>query len=81
MDSVEYLNPDSVNGLNLYVYCGNNPISYRDPSGQAFLSFLLGLGVAAIIGATVGALGNTAGIFMEQTYSRLGIKNKILSLI
>ena len=25
-DSIEYLDPESINGLNLYVYCGNNPV-------------------------------------------------------
>ena len=33
-DDVEYLDPESVNGLNLYCYCLNNPISYYDPSGH-----------------------------------------------
>ena len=25
-DSIEYLDPESINGLNLYAYCGNDPI-------------------------------------------------------
>ena len=33
-DDVSYLDPVSVNGLNLYCYCLNNPISYCDPSGH-----------------------------------------------
>ena len=31
-DSIEYLDPESINGLNLYCYCYNNPISYSNPS-------------------------------------------------
>ena len=31
---MSYLDPKSVNGLNLYCYCLNNPISYCDPSGH-----------------------------------------------
>ena len=33
-DSIEYLDPESINGLNLYCYCMNNPIMYANPSGH-----------------------------------------------
>ena len=33
-DSIEYADYESVNGLNLYAYCGNNPVMYVDPSGM-----------------------------------------------
>lgn len=33
-DSVEYLDPESINELNLYCYCHNNPIMYVDPDGH-----------------------------------------------
>lgn len=32
-DSVEYADPKTINGLNLYAYCLNNPIRYIDPYG------------------------------------------------
>ncbi len=32
-DSVGYLNPQSINGLNLFAYCNNNPVMYSDGSG------------------------------------------------
>ena len=32
-DSVEYLDPETINGLNLYSYCGNNPVMFTDPLG------------------------------------------------
>ena len=49
-----------INGLNLYMYCNDNPIMYCDPSGNfAILSFLVGLGVNALVGAIVGAFSYT----------------------
>lgn len=38
-----------INGLNLYMYCADNPIIYYDPSGQSFI--LIGFIIGTIIGA------------------------------
>jgi len=35
-DSVDYLAPGTINGLNLYAYCGNNPVMRADPTGCAW---------------------------------------------
>ena len=32
-DSIEYLDPETLGGLNLYAYCGNNPVMGYDPEG------------------------------------------------
>ena len=55
-DDIEYLDPSSINGLNLYCYCMNNPIMYADPSGH-FPLFIL----TALIGAIIG-VGITAAV-------------------
>ena len=61
-DSIEYLEPKSINGLNLYCYCYNNPISCYDPSGHS--SLLIGLliftGAMTLGGAIYG--GVSAGM-------------------
>ena len=47
-DSAEYLNPDVINGLNLYSYCLNNPVCYYDLSGNSpsILPIIIGIIVA-----------------------------------
>ncbi len=46
IDSVEYLEPGSINGLNLYTYCSNNPVNYSDESGHfPILAVLIGAGI------------------------------------
>ncbi len=54
-DDVSYLDPSTINGLNLYCYCYNNPISYADPSGHMafWLACGLVLGAIGLIGGGV----------------------------
>ena len=39
-DDTAYLDPESVNGLNLYCYCNNDPVNCVDPSGRAWETIL-----------------------------------------
>ena len=55
-DSIEYLDSESINGLNLYAYCMNDPINYADTSGHFVISTLI---IGAIIGAAIGAFSYT----------------------
>ena len=41
-DSLKYLDPTYVNGLNLYTYCGNNPVMHVDPNGHEWWDWLAG---------------------------------------
>ena len=54
-DSVKYLDPQSVNGLNLYAYCRNNPVMYADPSGQSVIGAIFAIIVAI---ASLAAVAN-----------------------
>ena len=57
IDSIEYLDCESINGLDLYCYCLNNPIMYVDPSGHFAISLtMLGLIIGAVVGATAGGI-------------------------
>ena len=51
-DDTSYLDPDRVNGLNLYAYCNNDPVNYSDPSGHSLIltTALILMGVGATIG-------------------------------
>ena len=48
-DSIEYLDPESINGLNLYVYCGNDPVNKYDPTGHFGILAIIGIVGAAIL--------------------------------
>ena len=55
-DNVNYLEPESINGLNLYCYCHNNPIMYVDPNGHMpkWAQWVVGgLAIAGLVVATV----------------------------
>ena len=68
-DDTAYLDPESVNGLNLYCYCGNDPVNYCDPSGH-FLDLIgligcFGILIAGAIVAVLGAVVNAVVALVE----------------
>ena len=62
-DDHSYLDPETVNGLNLYAYCLNNPVMNVDPSGHSV--FLVMLITSIVIGAAVGGTINGISAYNE----------------
>ena len=58
IDDTSYLAPDTINGLNLYAYCGNNPVMRVDPNGNFFSFFT---GIASILN-TWFVVGNAGAV-------------------
>lgn len=72
-DSIDYLDPESLGGLNLYAYCVNNPVMRIDPLGNFGLltAFLIFVGVTVFASATAG--GISAAVHHENVWD--GIVN------
>lgn len=54
-DEFAYLEPKSLNGLNLYAYCLNNPVMNVDPSGQSVVGAIFTI---VTVVASLAALAN-----------------------
>ena len=55
-----------INGLNLYMYCKDNPVMYVDSSGNFAISIGLLMGVGFWVGAVIGASASVAGKYLSN---------------
>ena len=60
-DYISFLDPESINGLNIYAYCGSNPVMFIDPDGHAVLSIIAAIAIAFFAGGTISAAGTFLG--------------------
>ena len=61
-DSISYLNPEHLSGLNLYAYCNNNPVMNADANGHAWYNVLGWIGVGLVVAAAVVLTCGAAGV-------------------
>ena len=75
-DSVEYLAPDTIGGLNLYAYCLNNPVNYKQSpvsSGGSVISSSISAGDSSVSaggssgGGSLGGVGNPTAPWWAST--------------
>lgn len=57
MDGLEYLDPETVGGLNLYAYCNCNPVMFVDPTGTIATLTLISIIVVALFAIAGTAIG------------------------
>lgn len=69
-DSIEYLDPETLGGLNLYAYCENNPVMGVDPEGtwnwghfwKILAAVVIVVAVTALTVVTAGAAAAALGV-------------------
>ena len=92
-DRPDYLEPESINGLNLYRYCANNPVMMNDTEGNApawwewvVSGILIVVGTvlcATFAGSVFGAGLIAAGgsMMASNIMSAIGVDGKVASII
>ena len=87
IDDISYLAPDTINGLNLYAYCGNNPVMRTDSQGTSWWDNVknwfrnTGRRVGNVLKAGAGILriGGGLSVGSELSSSAIGVGVSLLS--
>ena len=68
-DNVNYLEPESIHGINLYAFCNNNPVMFADPSGHFAMPNWLKWSVwkGAFVGNLIGTYGDEMNVTKKNT--------------
>ena len=93
IDDISYLDPETINGLNLYAYCLNNPVMMVDENGcspkwwewlVSGLTLATGIGLCFVPGAQafgVGLIVAGATSLTANILSAAGFNGKVVSII
>ena len=81
-DSIDYADPESINGLNLYAYCGNNPVMNVDPTGKSLIGCLvlliIGIVASGVINGVVAGANAAEGESFWSAFAG-GFVNGVIS--
>ena len=73
-DSLNYLNIDTPAGMNLFIYCNNNPVMYSDGDGSfPILACILGLTALVGIGLTIGGVASDNNVMTAIGLSMVAV--------
>ena len=83
---MDYLSNEVISGINLYSYCGNDPVNYYDPSGHITLTAILisfSLVDWLLIGTSIVLISSSIALYKNKGFEHIsfdllsGLKNII----